>query len=602
MQDHPHPLFRTMAALGAAGAVILLAGFGVFLYYQPIDQQATHAAARITGVYRYNPVSGKTAGAKSARFANTDVPAAVVDWGTLPPEMVVAAHWYDANGVVEGGVGPAAAAGQPAGPIPIEAASGAVAGAATSSWSSATRGAAGGGAGPRGDQGGRLRVIQAVGDPPVAANPQHHHHPGYRMGAAITIGILVAMFIGSILGVFIRSPIALLDLGGLIVIGIFFCGTYLLVAAFSLHDRDRRHRRLRIVAIVFGVGLVVWMFVIAGIIANLNLLGAIVALPFTVFAIWVLRHLNRNQKEPWRLFLAAFGWGGVVAVNLALLLEVPYDRLFVSNLIPGPGQGISTSFSAATFEELPKGLAVLLLFLVMRSQFDDVVDGILYGAMVGLGFNFVETLGYMSAHGLVAQLYVRQILGLFTGHTTYTALIGAGIGIARQQPGTWRRLVAILSGFLLAISAHFMWDALALTAVFPRTDNVLLEAFVFLPLKVLLIDGPFTLIVILLLVAGWRREGRMLREQLTAEAALGMGTVLPEEVDVLASPRQRARWRRREFMTYGWRGYRWLGRLQRAQLALAMERWHRARQEIDDPLEAEDALRQKILIVREGGR
>ncbi|MEA2646309.1 MAG: hypothetical protein QOE92_1392 [Chloroflexota bacterium] len=442
----------------------------------------------------------------------------------------------------------------------------------------------------------------APGPPPVSANPRHHHHHGYRAGAAITIGVLVAMFVASIVGVFVKSSIAVLDLGGLIVIGIFFGGTYLLVAAFSLHDRERRHRRLRVVFIVFGVGLLIWMFVLASLIANLNLVGALAALPFTLFAIWVLRHLNRNQKEPWRLLLAAFGWGGVVATNLAILFEGPYDLLVVSNLIPGPGQGISASFSAATFEELPKGIAVLLLFFVMRSQFDDVVDGILYGAMVGLGFNFVESLGYMSAHGLLPQLYVRQLLGLFAGHTTYTALIGAGIGVARQQPGVWRKVVAGASGFLAAVGAHFLWDALAMTAIIPHTNSFLLEAFVFLPLRVMFVDGPFTALVLVLLVAGLHREGRALRQQLEQEAALGLGTVLPEEVAVLASPRQRARWRRHEFLTYGWRGYRWLGRLQRAQLALAMERWHRARQEIDDPLEAEDALRQHILIVRAGGR
>jgi len=42
------------------------------------------------------------------------------------------------------------------------------------------------------------------------------------------------------------------------------------------------------------------------------------------------------------------------------------------------------------------GVAVLLLYLVMRDEFDDVVDGILYGAAVGLGFNFMESITYMT--------------------------------------------------------------------------------------------------------------------------------------------------------------------------------------------------------------
>lgn len=437
---------------------------------------------------------------------------------------------------------------------------------------------------------------------PHAANPQHHHHAGYRTALVIVLALLAVLFAGSIAGAAIKSTFAIIDLAGLLVVAFFAGGSYLLVFAFSLHDRARRHRRVAVASICLGVALLLWMLVVAALVANLNIVGALISIPTTGFAIWLLRHLNRNQHEPWRLVLAAFGWGGVVAVNIAILLEGPFDQIFVANLIPGPGQGLSGAWSAAFFEELPKGIAVVLLYLVMRKSFDDVVDGILYGAMVGLGFNFVEGLGYMAAHGLVGQFYVRQLLGLFTGHTTYTALIGAGVGVARQQDATWKRLLAIVAGFTAAVSAHFLWDAAAMTSFLPHSDNLALEVFVFLPLRVVFIDGPFTLMVLLLLVLGLRREGRILRAELTEEASLGLGTVLPEEVEVLASPRRRARWRRGEFLKFGWRGYRWLGRLQRAQLALAWERWHRRMQDLDQPLEAEQKLRDRIATIRAGGR
>ena len=41
-----------------------------------------------------------------------------------------------------------------------------------------------------------------------------------------------------------------------------------------------------------------------------------------------------------------------------------------------------------------------------------------------------------------------------------------------------------------------------------------------------------------------------------------------------------------------------LSRLQTAQLHLAMERWHRERDEIDEPLAAEEALRTRVLQLR----
>ena len=48
----------------------------------------------------------------------------------------------------------------------------------------------------------------------------------------------------------------------------------------------------------------------------------------------------------------------------------------------------------------------------------------------------------------------------------------------------------------------------------------------------------------------------------------------------------------------GLRAYFALARLQTAQLDLAMERWHRERQEIETPLEAEHELRQHVIVLR----
>jgi hypothetical protein len=98
---------------------------------------------------------------------------------------------------------------------------------------------------------------------------------------------------------------------------------------------------------------------------------------------------------------------------------------------------------------------------------------------------------------------------------------------------------------------------------------------------------------------GLRNESAALAEQLRIEAAAGTGTVLPQEVDILMHPWRRfgERWRALDRKGFG--AYVRLGRLQAAQLDLAMERWHRARREIDTPLSAEDDLRREILVLRQ---
>ena len=55
---------------------------------------------------------------------------------------------------------------------------------------------------------------------------------------------------------------------------------------------------------------------------------------------------------------------------------------------------------APLVEESLKGLAVLLIMWLLRAEFDDVRDGIVYGALVGLGFSISEYGLYLARQSL----------------------------------------------------------------------------------------------------------------------------------------------------------------------------------------------------------
>jgi RsiW-degrading membrane proteinase PrsW (M82 family) len=336
--------------------------------------------------------------------------------------------------------------------------------------------------------------------------------------------------------------------------------------------------------------------------------SALACLPTTAAGLLIIRRLDRNEKEPWLLVLVATAWGAIVSTSLAFWGEALWDLLFSSSFIPGPAADASAAYSAGIFEEVAKGTAVLLLYLLMRDEFDDVVDGIVYGAAVGLGFNLMESVGYMThiyavlapeGNGVAAaavQWYWRQVIGLFFGHAAYTALIGAGIGVARQLPRTRQRVLVIACGFLAAIAAHFAWDAwqtFALSGAQSAAAQLLLAHT-----RYLFMVGPFVAVLLVLLAMGLELEGAALTRHLEDEAASGGGAVRPDEVGVLMSPRERFRARMAAFGHGGPGAYLRLSRLQTVQLQLAMERWHRERQEIDRPLAAEDALRRQVLALR----
>jgi RsiW-degrading membrane proteinase PrsW (M82 family) len=401
------------------------------------------------------------------------------------------------------------------------------------------------------------------------------------------------------------------SLYGLVAVALVALGTFIGVRAFDRDPADRRRHFIR-ASVLLGLAALLWLLVIdvyvftgaAG--PEVAAICAAACIPTTAFGLFVVRRLDRNEKEPWRLVLVAAAWGAIVATSMVIWAESLWGAIAERTLIPGPGLDASNAFSAGLLEELAKGIAVLLLFLVMRNEFDDVVDGIVYGAAVGLGFNFMESIAYMTnlysifspagAGGYAAgfQWYARQVLGLFFGHATYTALIGAGIGIARQMLGRRQKVVAIVSGFLIAVAAHFSWDAWL--AFFPIESSAL--GLVEIHLRTLIMTGPFTAAVLALLLSGIYFEGKALEDQCRKEAAQGTGAILPVEVAILISPWQRFTQRMHALRRGGLRAYFRVARLQTAQLDLAMERWHRERREIETPLEAEHELRRHVIELR----
>ena len=446
-----------------------------------------------------------------------------------------------------------------------------------------------------------------------AANPRQRRPPRYAIAIGIAVALILVLVASSILNyVYLDTVAGRTSLYGLLAVALTALGTFIGVRGF---DRDPEQRRKDFIraGVLLGLAALLWLLLIdvfiftgaAG--PSVAVICALACLPTTAFGLWVVRRIDRNEKEPWRLVLVAAAWGAVVATSLVIWAESLWQLIAIRTLVPGPGLDVSTAFSAGILEELAKGSAVVLLFLVMRNEFDDVVDGIVYGAAVGLGFNFMESISYMTnlyaifqpegVGGYAAgfQWYARQVLGLFFGHATYTAFVGAGIGIARQLPDVRRKLIAIAAGFLVAIAAHFSWDAWL--TLFPIEKSAL--GILEIHLRTLIMTGPFTAAVLALLFLGLHIESQALGDQFRKEVARGSGAITPEEVSILMSPWQRFRQRMRALGRGGLRAYFRLARLQTAQIDLAMERWHRERQEVDTPLEAEEQLRRQVLALRQ---
>jgi RsiW-degrading membrane proteinase PrsW (M82 family) len=190
------------------------------------------------------------------------------------------------------------------------------------------------------------------------------------------------------------------------------------------------------------------------------------------FFAWFVYWMDRYEKEPKVLLGAVFAWGAVVAAGLAFLVNTTLATgvyLFTqseaaTNLTTG-------SLIAPVVEEILKGLAVLVVFLAARHEFDSLLDGIIYAGIVALGFAATENTLYIYRDGYLANGYAG-LLGLafvrvvLVGwqHPFYTAFIGIGLAVTRLARDQFLRVSAPLAGLFLAILLHSMHNTLATVA------------------------------------------------------------------------------------------------------------------------------------------
>ncbi|MFZ5878251.1 MAG: PrsW family intramembrane metalloprotease [Chloroflexota bacterium] len=187
-----------------------------------------------------------------------------------------------------------------------------------------------------------------------------------------------------------------------------------------------------------------------------------------ILMVLFINWLDRYEKEPILLMIAAFLWGVVIAAGGAYIINTVLGigvYVFTGDDVMAD---ISTVVIFAPFvEEFLKGLAVLIVFFIFRKEFDSVLDGIIYAAMVALGFAATENAIYIIRGydangwaGLIELAWIRLVVVAWQ-HPFYTAFTGIGLALARLNRSILVKLVAIPAGFSLAVFAHALHNGMA---------------------------------------------------------------------------------------------------------------------------------------------
>lgn len=183
--------------------------------------------------------------------------------------------------------------------------------------------------------------------------------------------------------------------------------------------------------------------------------------PMFLFAAFV-NWLDRYEKEPKLLLGAAFGWGVVIAGGGAYILNTAFGMgIYALTGSAGAADFGTTSIVAPIIEEGLKGLAVLVVFLLFRKEFDSILDGIVYGAITAMGFAAIENVLYIYRNGYQEGgwegfwvLVGIRVLLVGWMHPFFTAFTGIGLAISRMSRNTLVKILAIPAGYITAVILH----------------------------------------------------------------------------------------------------------------------------------------------------
>lgn len=171
---------------------------------------------------------------------------------------------------------------------------------------------------------------------------------------------------------------------------------------------------------------------------------------FTIFLFVYLK--DKYEREPIKHLIISFVLG-VFSILPAVVIEGLAPNYFPHNPIDLANTFIWAFIIVAGSEELGKFI-MLRWYAWRQKEFDEPYDGIVYGAVISLGFAAIENIFYVLDGGVPVGL-----LRMFTAvpaHASFGIIMGYYFGLAWQhKEDAWRYK---LRGLFTAVMLHGVYD------------------------------------------------------------------------------------------------------------------------------------------------
>jgi RsiW-degrading membrane proteinase PrsW (M82 family) len=215
--------------------------------------------------------------------------------------------------------------------------------------------------------------------------------------------------------------------------------------------------------------------------------------PPLVYMVWI-RNTEQCHRQTWGSILLAFLWGASIAVIAAIILHMILEISFAISFYEVSTLPLfAVVVIAPIAEEIAKPLGLRLKHV--KRHITELEDGLIYGAVAGLGFSATENLFYgysFFEEGIIyfiILISLRSIGGCLL-HASATALTGYGYGKSLLKHTSWLR---ILPYFILAMIVHGAYN-LIVSFQLPGVITGLAIAFFFVIVSISLIRKKIMLL------------------------------------------------------------------------------------------------------------
>ena len=215
---------------------------------------------------------------------------------------------------------------------------------------------------------------------------------------------------------------------------------------------------------------------------TLCLIVACGVLPMVLYTV-VLWWLDCWEREPLALILVHFFLGMGPTVFLVVWIY-PTALSWVTYYAIPEGTNLelyATSVVSPVLEEFIKAIGVLSLFLIFRREWNSLLDGVIYGAIIGFGFAAVENTIYFHAiaraqpNAFAAVVVWRALLFGFN-HAMFASVFAWGLAYANCCSKGWSRPFVPICLFFIACFLHMAHNWLSIQGAIGTNDSLQMNA------------------------------------------------------------------------------------------------------------------------------